>query len=303
VAARAISGVMVVAAVDNGWTNGEIAQGCGYSEAAISGYRGHSYAPSVRFLDSVEAYLARASAGAPRFVETVASKEVAEACELARRRRHMVLVVGEPGTGKSVALAEYARRQRLAGRNPIITVAASTMTPADLLAEIAAALDLSTRGTGHTLLLRCVEALRRTPRLIVIDEAQHLRVKHLEAVRALNDTTRCGVVLAGSLAILRTLRDPGPRGQELQQLWSRVALQRRLSPMDKTEARRFVETITTVPFEPTATEHLVKRAAGVPRVLAMAIERVLDIAEINGATTITPEIARAATDELAAPRA
>lgn len=139
---------------------------------------------------------------------------------------------------------------------------------------------------------------------MIVDEAQHCRVKHLEAIRALSDAARCGVVLAGSLGILRTLRGPGRVGLELQQLWSRVALQRRLSPLSAEETRWLLEQTTTVPIDEAAAAHLVEYSAGVPRVLAMALERASDILALpreEQFRSITLDIAKSATDELAAP--
>lgn len=151
------------AAADQGWTHAEIARGCGYSEAAVGQFLGASYAPSSKFLDAIDAFLERSAATGFRFVDTTAANEVIDACELARKRRQLVLVVGDPGLGKTVALTEYVKRERKARRTPLVVVANAAMAMSDLVQELARASDLELGGSTHGVLVRVIERRSSAP--------------------------------------------------------------------------------------------------------------------------------------------
>ncbi|EHZ3394125.1 AAA family ATPase, partial [Salmonella enterica] len=76
-------------------------------------------------------------------------------------------------------------------------------------------------GNIHTLIDLCVEKLKGTGRLLIIDEAELLPYRALEVIRRLHDKAGIGVVMAGMPRLITNLK--GKRG-EFAQLYSRVAL-------------------------------------------------------------------------------
>ncbi|EKA5978262.1 AAA family ATPase, partial [Salmonella enterica] len=105
--------------------------------------------------------------------------------------------------------------------NVIFIEADPGFTARTLLEELCGRLRLSKNGNIHTLIEGCVEKLKDSERLLVIDEAELLPYRALEVIRRLHDKAGIGVVLAGMPRLITNLK--GKRG-EYAQLYSRVAL-------------------------------------------------------------------------------
>ncbi|EHQ1784656.1 AAA family ATPase, partial [Salmonella enterica subsp. enterica serovar Oranienburg] len=135
----------------------------------------------------------------------------------AHQECEICVLYGAAGLGKTMIIKEYARRD-----DTVILIEADPgYTARTLLEELCGRLRLSKNGNIHTLIDLCVEKLKGSGRLLVIDEAELLPYRALEVVRRLHDKAGIGVVMAGMPRLIVNLK--GKRG-EFAQLYSRVAL-------------------------------------------------------------------------------
>ncbi|HGG6754249.1 TPA: AAA family ATPase [Salmonella enterica subsp. enterica serovar Java] len=152
-----------------------------------------------------------------RFVSTPTARKGLEVLAYAHQECEICVLYGAAGLGKTMTLKEYARRD-----DAVIFIEADPgYTARTLLEELCGRLKQNKNGNIHTLIDLCVEKLKGTGRLLIIDEAELLPYRALEVVRRLHDKAGIGVVMAGMPRLITNLK--GKRG-EFAQLYSRVAL-------------------------------------------------------------------------------
>lgn len=143
------------------------------------------------------------------FTPTRAGNRALDFLETARLNRGEVsLLVGDPGSGKSTLVAEYARAEGLLRRHRQAVLCLTCLPGVGALGLVQGLLDQVAPGfrarTGRHGLARLVTALRREDvQLLVLDEAQHLYKTPLEMVRMLHQRTGISVVLCGEPGELR----------------------------------------------------------------------------------------------------
>lgn len=139
-------------------------------------------------------------------------------------------IVGSPGTGKTTAakvVAEKLRGARIACWGGI--------TRHQLLREAAAALGIEGHGAVDRMLSDRREADPETRRLLVVDEANKLNWRGLEALRYLCDECNVAVLLVGTELYERQFVSPRSRDY-LVQLGSRIGAKRcRMGLLDRAE--------------------------------------------------------------------
>ncbi|HFJ2098244.1 TPA: AAA family ATPase [Salmonella enterica] len=152
-----------------------------------------------------------------RFVSTPTARKGLEVLAYAHQECEICVLYGAAGLGKTMTLKEYARRD-----DAVIFIEADPgYTARTLLEELCGRLKQNKNGNIHTLIDLCVEKLKGTGRLLIIDEAELLPYRALEVIRRLHDKAGIGVVMAGMPRLIVNLK--GKRG-EFAQLYSRVAL-------------------------------------------------------------------------------
>ncbi len=177
-------------------------------------------------IDTVEeaarAYFEREQAKADgrwHFVSTKSARIIWGICENAAHDGEIGVIIGPAGGGKTMALAEYARAHP---GETIYLKADVSMKSRDLLQELGEKIGIVLQGTIRQMLRHLERVLADDPRLIIVDEADTLTVRQMEILRALHDSTGCGLVLAG-LPRLKLHLTRGPSAREnLAQLYSRV---------------------------------------------------------------------------------
>ncbi len=163
---------------------------------------------------------------APAWIDTPTGRKVFAVLGFAQATGDLGCIYGGAGLGKTVALRTYAER------NPNCWVV--TMSPAHggvsaTLEEIAETIGLrGIPGRAARLQRELVQRLRNTGGLLVIDEAQHLNMRCLEALRAIHDATGVGLVLCGNEAVFARLTG-GSREATFAQLFSRLGKRLRLT--------------------------------------------------------------------------
>lgn len=150
------------------------------------------------------------------------TKSVLFACFHAHIHGDIALVYGDAGAGKTTALEYY-----VSSRPGVVMVTANACT-----SSASSILQLIGRKTGKTLAGRkenlmasLVDYFRNTGRLIIIDEADHLTMTALQAVRNLNDESGVGIVLSGNNKIYTQMLN-GPKCSELEQFRTRIVVRR-----------------------------------------------------------------------------
>lgn len=136
----------------------------------------------------------------------------------------IVLLCGDSGAGKTTALTHYAKTN--AG---VIFVTANVCcdTPMAILSLICEEIGKDVPARRNDLMRLLVSQLADSKRLIIIDEADHLTLKALQAVRNLNDVAHVGVVLSGNDKIYRQMLT-SRRGYEFDQLRSRLIVRKKV---------------------------------------------------------------------------
>lgn len=154
----------------------------------------------------------------PRWVETRAAKDAVAALGYAQSARDIAVVHGASGSGKTTAAEHYA------GTHPNVWLATMTEGRHALgacLRSVAAA--VKARPAGRSIAAcedAIAERLRGTGGLLIVDEAQCLALRSLNALRQLHDATGTGLALVGGEPLWERIADGRRPG--LAQLFSRV---------------------------------------------------------------------------------
>lgn len=152
------------------------------------------------------------------------TKNVLFACAYAHRHNDIALVSGDAGAGKTTALEHYTKNNT----GVIMVTADSCTTSATaILRVIADKVGKQTNYRKSLLMQELINQLDGTNRLIIIDEADHLTLQALQAVRNLNDRAKVGIVLSGNDKIYRQMLI-GQKGQEFDQIRTRISVRKRV---------------------------------------------------------------------------
>ena len=152
------------------------------------------------------------------------TKEVLFVCYYAHRNNDITLVSGEAGAGKTTALKYYADHNTGV---ILVTANACTTTATAILSLICKKIGKQVPNRRAALMGVLVEQLSDTNRLLIVDEADHLSLDALQALRNLNDEARCGIVLSGNDKIYRQMLS-SRRGYEFDQIRTRIIVRKRV---------------------------------------------------------------------------
>ncbi|ECS7526562.1 ATPase, partial [Salmonella enterica] len=208
----------------HGYSQGQVARAIGRSSATINQYVQGKYSGDVTDLEErITNFIRRVREKQnalridERFVSTPTAIKGLEVLAYAHQECEICVLYGAAGLGKTMTLKEYARRD-----DAVIFIEADPgYTARTLLEELCGRLQQDKSGNIHTLIDLCVEKLKGTERLLIIDEAELLPYRALEVIRRLHDKAGIGIVMAGMPRLITNLK--GKRG-EYAQLYSRVAL-------------------------------------------------------------------------------
>ena len=243
------------------------AQEIGVSSAVLSQWLSGKYGGNRdQVAARVEAWLAaleeRAAMSArlpepPGWIKTPSARRIYAALGYAQMAGDIALIYGGAGMGKTMTARQYA------GKKPNVWVA--TMTPGahalgPCLDRVSEACGLRTPGGRaariESTLRDRVEGARG---LLVIDEAQHLGLRALEALRGLHDATGGGLALVGNETIFTRIAG-GRRAAEFAQLHSRVGKRVRLAAPDRKDISLLLDA-----WRPAVTAGARKRATAAAR--------------------------------------
>ncbi len=163
----------------------------------------------------------------PRFVETPTARKIHTVLRYVSSLFDVAVIYGGAGVGKTRALENFA------GSRPncwIVCMSPATASVAAALEEIAITLGLKGfSGRASRLQREIVRRLKDTKGVLIIDEAQHLFLNALEAIRSIHDATEIGLVLSGNESVYSRLTASGTRTAAFAQLFSRIGKRLHLS--------------------------------------------------------------------------
>ncbi len=172
-----------------------------------------------------------------RFYERLTNTEkVRFACTYAHARNDITLVYGDAGAGKTTALEYY--RDTHAGV-VMVTANSCTASASAVLKLISQKIGKTITGKKDDMMNEIVHYFKGTNRLLIIDEADHLTLAALQAVRNLNDEAKIGIVLAGNSKIYNQMLI-GSKSSELQQLKTRIVVRRKVENLYTLEEFRHI---------------------------------------------------------------
>lgn len=216
--------------VAKGITNRALAAKIGISQAALSQWFNGSYKGSLSALEAkAEKWLAtererrKGTAKAtvlPDYVPTATSQRIMSTLAFAQGMHEFVIAYGAAGVGKTQAAKEYARNHSNVW---LITITPATAAMISVLQRIAGAVSAKSSSRSCAAVeANVLERLKDADGLLIIDEAQHLKINVLEQLRSLFDATNVGLALLGNETVYSRLAG-GFQAAAFAQLFSRIS--------------------------------------------------------------------------------
>ena len=247
---------------ESGLSQAVAAREIGISDSALSQWLAGKYGGDRDAVaDRVKAWLAagaeRAAMSAslpepPGWIETPSAVRIDAALSYAQLAGDVALVYGGAGMGKTMTARQYAAKR------PNAWVA--TMTPAayalgPCLDRVSEACGLRMPGgRAAKIEFNLRDRVEGARGLLIIDEAQHLGLRSLEALRGLHDATGGGLALVGNETIFTRIAGVSRRA-EFAQLHSRVGKRVRLASPDRKDISLLLDA-----WRPAVTPEARKRA-------------------------------------------
>lgn len=171
-----------------------------------------------RINDFIDSYQVKSTVKAGSdVVETSDLKMVQFICEETIYSNEMGVIYGNAGTGKTIAAKRFVANRP----DAVIIETVPGMSTKSLLIKI---LDQqgskNAIGTVEQLLDLAVNNFKKSEQFLLIDEAENLTTKSLEAIRRIHDFSNVPAILIGTYALIQNLK--GRQG-ELLQLYSRIS--------------------------------------------------------------------------------
>ena len=170
------------------------------------------------------------------YIPTSISEDVYKLIQYCHLEKGLVVIHGDAGIGKTKGAEKYARE------NPTSTIyiqaTPSSGTLSNILKLLARALRIPESRSKLDLMLDIRDKLESSNKVIIIDEAQHLKYAALEEIRTLSDPnlitgqTGTGIVLIGNTEVYD--RMVGKQEARFAQQFSRIRMNRYYSTMKVT---------------------------------------------------------------------
>ena len=257
---------------------------------------------------------------APPFLETKEYRRFAEFCDACRRYRYIGLCCGPPGVGKTLSARHYAHWDvvepfalHFIDRTPppeIIPCRTVVYTPTvhNTPRQIEEEMRLLTSGLSWAVTLALEpevehDLIREDPQLtelIVVDEADRLKVLGLEQMRDIYDRAGVGMVLIGMPGLERRLA-------RYAQLYSRVGFVHQFRPLSADELRFILEQkwqelgllVDLTDFDDVeAMTAIIRITGGNFRLVQRLFAQMARIMDINHLEHVTKEVVEAARESL-----
>jgi len=205
-----------------GLSQASIARSIGISASALSQYMRGIYTGDVEALEKkINTYMENYHEQSGQnnkmaIVQTADLTMVDCTCSEIVINQEMGVIYGKAGTGKTVAIKDWASKHPEA----VLVETLPMMSAKELLLTILEALgQRNAQGSTVKLIKDIAKLFKKSERVLLIDEAENLTTKSLEAIRRIHDFSQVPVVLIGTYALIQNLKG---RNGELLQLYSRI---------------------------------------------------------------------------------
>lgn len=212
----------------NSYSQAKTAKMLGISQATFSKWLNGTYlnAENIdsRVLEFVEKKKKREESrnnGVANFADTCMSLEIIDTLDYFRTQRCIGCIFGDAGIGKTKAITEWSKYKT----DVILITARPAFSGSKSFAKLLARqLKSKVSGACDDIYTDIINKLKGTDKMIVIDEAQHLKLNTIEDIRSLNDDpeTRTTIVFVGNLLVYKKLK--GSQEAEFAQLFSRTII-------------------------------------------------------------------------------
>jgi general secretion pathway protein A len=232
-----------------------------------------------------------------------------------RQREGLMLVVGEPGTGKTLLCRTLL--SRLSDRHPVCVVVDPCVRFEELLLQMLQDFGVVQAGRPNRLSRHdLVATLHRflasliplnTTAILIIDEAQHLDPAVLEQLRLLSNCESDRAKLLQIVLVGTPVLEGVCRSEDMQHLDQRIARRCHLTPLNREEVVEYIENrlmVAALPaeeFTAPAVNAIASLSCGIPRTVNLLCERSLDLARRRGVSPINTSIVRRAARQLEIP--
>lgn len=265
----------------NGVSQEAAAKTMGISGSALSSWRNNKYTgDNSRMEGLVVAYMNRqddiqAETTAVKrdfdFVETSVYERIYKGVELADLQGEIRIIVGASGIGKTTALKHIEEIKQ----NVILIQVYRGMRKNRFLSKLCKAAKITARGSFDDLFDELAQRLNGSGKLIIVDEAEHLPLDAIDALRRLNDFTDCGVVMTGLPEFYERMR---AYQRDYAYVYNRTSIPIKLKHIDDSDAGKMVATMINSPITPSVWN---TACMGVGRDLKMIVKESMRIAKLN----------------------
>ena len=217
-----------------GLSQGAVAKETNIGKSALSQwlagiYPGNIAALEARLAEWLTDRAAKKDAG-NKFLDTDAARKIYQVLDYAAGHSAIVIISGDPGTGKTWALKKYAEDKE---ETVYISLTVLSRGVSQFLQRLALGLKMGgmprRRAWSARLYGSVVDHIKAEGvKLLVVDEAQFMGLAALEVIRCLHDEIGLGVALAGNEYVL-TRMTGGPNSAAFAQFHSRVDIHTRLN--------------------------------------------------------------------------
>lgn len=225
-----------------------------------------------------------------RFRPTQTTKTVFHGCNQAAKKNEIVVVVGDPGVGKTQALREFC----LTYNKPFARVDCyQGQTPKAFLQMLARELVLDGNTSKHSMLMAIADRLKGSPVLILVDEGDFLSEESLNHLRYIWDHASLGAVLCGTNELHQAFERNRRSIEARARLKSRVSLTIKLLGLTRTEIKASIEESYDEEATPEVVQAFAKASCGIFRDLDFLIGTVDDLRDKYPQAKLTELVAGA----------
>lgn len=235
---------------ESGISQAKLAPLIGVSMAALSQYRSGKYKGDVQAVEAkVNEYLGTVEEqkeikekeqpykAVDDYIPTSTSEDIYKMIRYAQLNGGIAIAHGDAGIGKTKAAQKYVRENPTQAIYMEMSPVAGTL--GNMLRLLARTLKIPESRNKMDLMLSVREKLEGTNKVIIIDEAQHLKLSALEQIRTLADPNAItgnkgvGIVLIGNTEVYSKMK--GKQEAQFAQLFSRIKMSRYYSTNNVTD--------------------------------------------------------------------
>lgn len=284
-----------------GFSQTRVAKACGISSATLSyyikgTYNGNVDAVNAKIIDflTIEKSRENLLIKNEEICQTSAYRTIFKFCDLVITHKVVGMLTADAGIGKTTALKEFAKQHSAV----IMIEADHGYTARALFDELCSILGLDDRGSLHQKLVKVVEKLNGSGRMIIIDEAEHLPYRALELIRRVHDKAGIALALCGMPRLEKNIQ--GDRAHYAQ-LNSRISAPCRAPHLTDSDTALYLDSRFNA-YEPGAVKDAARICKRNFRLLSHLVRWSAELMRKNALTILDKEVLEQASSMLTVAR-